>query len=146
MLFQSEVPSLGQHYVLVPLVYFTTAVPLPFGALGLSEEVSEQLFRLVGHPGSALVLDGGSDPDVRRRPDLRGILPGQQPTSPRIDRTVERGGALPLLLLKAVPWINCQLKQRRNALFPQRWATFTGNVPESGQETFLVLNVQNFMP
>jgi len=58
MLFQSEVPSLGQHYVLVPLVYFTTAVPLPFGALGLSEEVSEQLFRLVGHPGSALALMG----------------------------------------------------------------------------------------
>ncbi len=58
MLFQSEVPSLGQHYLLVPLVYFTTAVPLPFGALGLSEEVSEQLFRLVGHPGSALALMG----------------------------------------------------------------------------------------
>lgn len=58
MLFQSEVPSLGQHYLLVPLVYFTMAVPLPFGALGLSEEVSEQLFLLLGYPGSALALMG----------------------------------------------------------------------------------------
>ncbi len=32
MLFPAEVPSLGQHLFLGPLVFFTMAVPLPFGA------------------------------------------------------------------------------------------------------------------
>jgi len=58
MLFPTQVPSLQEHFLLVPLVFFTTAVPLPFGALGLSEEVSEQLFRLVAHPGGALAMMG----------------------------------------------------------------------------------------
>lgn len=52
------VPSLFDHFVIVPLVLFTTAVPLPFGALGLSEQVSEQLFDLVGHPGGAIAMMG----------------------------------------------------------------------------------------
>jgi hypothetical protein len=41
---------------MVPLVLFTTVVPLPFGALGLSEQVSESLFRMIGHPMGALVM------------------------------------------------------------------------------------------
>ncbi|MFO0960369.1 MAG: lysylphosphatidylglycerol synthase transmembrane domain-containing protein [Isosphaeraceae bacterium] len=52
------VPSLFDHFVIVPLVLFTTAVPLPFGALGLSEQVSEQLFDLVEHPGGAIAMMG----------------------------------------------------------------------------------------
>jgi hypothetical protein len=56
MLFPVQVPSLLAHFLLVPLVFFTTAAPLPFGALGLGEEVSEQLFRLVAHPGGALTM------------------------------------------------------------------------------------------
>lgn len=52
------VPSLFDHFVIVPLVLFTTAVPLPFGALGLSEQVSEQLFELVEHPGGAIAMMG----------------------------------------------------------------------------------------
>ena len=51
-------PSLGQHLLIAPLIFFTMAVPLPFGAIGLGEEVSEQLFMLVAHPGGALVLIG----------------------------------------------------------------------------------------
>jgi glycosyltransferase 2 family protein len=57
-MFSSRVPSLGQHFVMVPLTLFTTAAPLPFGALGLSEEVSGQLFRMVNHPGGALAMMG----------------------------------------------------------------------------------------
>jgi hypothetical protein len=47
---------LEDHFLSVPLVFFTTAVPLPFGALGLSEEAGLQLFGLVGHPGGALTM------------------------------------------------------------------------------------------
>jgi uncharacterized membrane protein YbhN (UPF0104 family) len=50
--------TLGQHFLMVPLLLFTTAVPLPFGALGLTEEVGEQLFKLVGHPSGALAMIG----------------------------------------------------------------------------------------
>lgn len=50
------VPTLGQHFVIVPLCLFTTAVPLPFGALGLSEQVTQQLFRLVNHPTGAVAM------------------------------------------------------------------------------------------
>lgn len=52
------VPSLWDHFVIVPLVLFTTAVPLPFGALGLTEQVSGQLFKLVEHPGGAVAMMG----------------------------------------------------------------------------------------
>ena len=34
------------------------AVPLPFGALGLSEGVADQLFKLVGHPSGCLAMMG----------------------------------------------------------------------------------------
>ena len=50
--------TLAQHYLMVPLILFSTVVPLPFGALGLSEGVSDQLLRLVGHPGGALAMMG----------------------------------------------------------------------------------------
>jgi glycosyltransferase 2 family protein len=51
-------PSFAQHLQMVPLVLFTTVVPLPFGALGLSEQVSDSLFRMLGHPMGALVMLG----------------------------------------------------------------------------------------
>ena len=53
------VPSLFDHFVIVPLVLFTTAVPLPFGALGLTEGVSGRLFDLVNHPGGAVAMRSG---------------------------------------------------------------------------------------
>jgi hypothetical protein len=31
---------------------------LPFGALGFSEEISDQLFQLVGHPSGAVAMMG----------------------------------------------------------------------------------------
>lgn len=57
-LFPAGLPSLREHYLIVPLVLFTTAVPLPFGALGVSEQVSDQLFLLVRHPGGAVAMMG----------------------------------------------------------------------------------------
>jgi uncharacterized protein (TIRG00374 family) len=57
-IFPTRLPSLAQHFLMVPLTLFTTAVPLPFGALGLTEEASEQMFRLVSHPGGALAMMG----------------------------------------------------------------------------------------
>jgi len=56
MLFPSMTTSLGDHYLMVPLTLFTMAVPLPFGALGLSEGVGDQLGKLVGHPSGALAM------------------------------------------------------------------------------------------
>ena len=55
-IFPAGLPGLAQHLVIVPLVLFTTALPLPFGALGLTEQVSDGLFRLAGHPGGAVAL------------------------------------------------------------------------------------------
>ena len=57
-LFPNMATTLGQHFLMVPLTLFTTAVPLPFGALGLSEQVSQELFKLVAHPGGALAMMG----------------------------------------------------------------------------------------
>ena len=57
-IFPVKLPGFGQHLLIVPLTLFTTAVPLPFGALGLSEQVSSQLFELVRHPGGALAMMG----------------------------------------------------------------------------------------
>jgi glycosyltransferase 2 family protein len=51
-----SLPTLAQHYVIVPLILFSTAVPLPFGALGLTEQVSDQLFQFVHHPQGALAM------------------------------------------------------------------------------------------
>ena len=50
--------TLAQHFLMVPLTLFTMAVPLPFGALGVSEGVGDQLFKLVGHPSGALAMMG----------------------------------------------------------------------------------------
>ena len=47
-------PTLAQHMQVVPLILFSTAVPLPFGALGLSEGVSDLLMRSVDHPSGAV--------------------------------------------------------------------------------------------
>ena len=59
MLFPTEMTTtLAQHYLMVPLTLFSTIVPLPFGALGLSEGVGDQLFKLVGHPSGALSMMG----------------------------------------------------------------------------------------
>lgn len=54
----ASVPSLAGHFVIVPLVLFTTAVPLPFGALGVSEQASSELFKLVAHPNGAVGMMG----------------------------------------------------------------------------------------
>ena len=58
MLFPTMTTTLVQHFLMVPLTLFSMAVPLPFGALGLSEEVGQQLFKLVGHPSGALAMMG----------------------------------------------------------------------------------------
>jgi uncharacterized protein (TIRG00374 family) len=58
MLFPKMITTLAEHYLVVPLTLFSTAVPLPFGALGLSEGVSDQLFRLVRHDGGLLAMMG----------------------------------------------------------------------------------------
>ncbi len=57
-LYPTSAPSVGRHYVIVPLALFTTAVPLPFGALGLTEQASERLFELFGFPGGAVAMMG----------------------------------------------------------------------------------------
>ena len=57
-LFPNGLPSAADHFVIVPPILFTTAVPLPFGALGLTEGVSNQLFRLVHHPDGAVAMLG----------------------------------------------------------------------------------------
>jgi uncharacterized protein (TIRG00374 family) len=51
-------PSVTQHLQMVPLVLFTTIFPLPFGALGLSEQVSDELFGMINHPSGALSMLG----------------------------------------------------------------------------------------
>ena len=61
--------TLAQHFLMVPLTLFSMAVPLPFGALGLSEEVGKQLFKLVGHPSGALAMMGFRRADVSRAAD-----------------------------------------------------------------------------
>ncbi|APW63886.1 lysylphosphatidylglycerol synthase transmembrane domain-containing protein [Paludisphaera borealis] len=58
MLFPEMITTLGEHFLMGPLTLFTMAVPLPFGALGLSEGVGDQLFGLVGHPSGALAMMG----------------------------------------------------------------------------------------
>jgi uncharacterized protein (TIRG00374 family) len=58
MLYPTMPTTLAQHFLLVPLTLFTMAVPLPFGALGLSESVADQLFKLVQHPSGFLAMMG----------------------------------------------------------------------------------------
>lgn len=57
-MFPAEAPSLAEHCVIVPLVLFSTAIPLPLAALGLSEGVSASLFRLAHFRGGAVAMMG----------------------------------------------------------------------------------------
>jgi len=57
-LFPTGVPGFGPHLLMVPLTLFTTAVPIPFGALGVTEQVGKQLFKMVNHPGGDLAMLG----------------------------------------------------------------------------------------
>jgi hypothetical protein len=50
--------TLTEHFLIVPLTFLTMAVPLPFGALGLSEEVGDLLLKPMGHPSGALAMVG----------------------------------------------------------------------------------------
>jgi uncharacterized protein (TIRG00374 family) len=56
MLFPEMTTTLAQHFLMAPLTLFTMAVPMPFGALGVSEEVADHLFSLVGHPSGGLAM------------------------------------------------------------------------------------------
>jgi uncharacterized protein (TIRG00374 family) len=58
MLFPAMTTTIAQHFLMVPLTLFTMAVPLPFGALGISEMVAVEIFNLVGHPGGDLAMMG----------------------------------------------------------------------------------------
>lgn len=58
MLYPAMPTTLAQHFLMAPLTLFTMAVPLPFGALGLSEGVADQLFAMVGHPSGFLAMLG----------------------------------------------------------------------------------------
>jgi glycosyltransferase 2 family protein len=58
MLYPDMPTTLAQHFLMVPLTLFTMAVPLPFGALGLTEEVGDQLLKVVAHPSGALAVIG----------------------------------------------------------------------------------------
>ncbi len=58
MLFPAMTTTLAQHFLMAPLTLFTMAVPLPFGALGLSEGVGDQIFKLVNHPSGGLAMMG----------------------------------------------------------------------------------------
>jgi uncharacterized protein (TIRG00374 family) len=58
MLFPAMPTTLAQHFLIAPLTLFTIAVPLPFGALGLTEGVADQLFKLANHPSGSLAMIG----------------------------------------------------------------------------------------
>ncbi len=58
MLYPAMTTTIAQHFLMAPLTLFTIAVPLPFGALGLSEEVADRLFGLVNHPSGSLAMMG----------------------------------------------------------------------------------------
>jgi uncharacterized membrane protein YbhN (UPF0104 family) len=51
-----KLPTLAQHYLMVPLALFTTAVPLPFGAIGLADGISGKLFELVDQHEGAIAM------------------------------------------------------------------------------------------
>lgn len=57
-LFPNFSVGLDKHLMIFPLVLFSTAVPLPFGALGLSEKLSDELFSFVGHPSGGVAMMG----------------------------------------------------------------------------------------
>jgi hypothetical protein len=58
MLFPSSEVGLQAYLLVVPLLFVTTSLPLPSGAIGVTEQVSQQLFALAGHPGGALTMMG----------------------------------------------------------------------------------------
>jgi hypothetical protein len=51
-----DAPGLVLHFLIVPLVLFSTAIPLPGGALGVSENVSDRLFRMAGSSGGLVAM------------------------------------------------------------------------------------------
>ncbi len=51
-----RIPSVLDHFLIVPLVLFSTAIPLPFAALGASEKISEELFKLADYSGGAVAM------------------------------------------------------------------------------------------
>ena len=52
----SNVPSYAEHLLIVPLVLFSTGIPLPFGAVGVTEQVSLALFRLTQYSGGGVAM------------------------------------------------------------------------------------------
>jgi hypothetical protein len=52
------IPTLAEHFLIVPLVLVSTALPLPFAALGLSEGLSAHLFGLASFRGGAVAMMG----------------------------------------------------------------------------------------
>jgi uncharacterized protein (TIRG00374 family) len=58
MLYPEMPTTMAQHFLMVPLTLFTLAVPIPFGALGVTELVGGQLLKLVGHPDGELAMMG----------------------------------------------------------------------------------------
>ena len=52
------VPPLADHFMIVPVILLATAIPLPFGALGATEQVSASLLRLGAYRGGALAMTG----------------------------------------------------------------------------------------
>lgn len=58
-LFGPEAPGFASHLVVVPLILLSTAIPIPFGALGVSEQVSQTLFSdVLGFSGGAIAMLG----------------------------------------------------------------------------------------
>lgn len=58
-LFASDAPTILQHYLVVPLILLSTAIPLPFGALGVTEQLSRKLFLdIVGFPSGDIAMLG----------------------------------------------------------------------------------------
>lgn len=53
-----SVPDLMGHLLVVPLVLFSTAIPLPFSGLGAAENVSSLLFRTIQYQGGAVAMLG----------------------------------------------------------------------------------------
>jgi uncharacterized membrane protein YbhN (UPF0104 family) len=51
-------PGAPGYLSLVPLVLFSTAIPLPFAGLGAAENVSAVLFRTLGYGGGAVAMIG----------------------------------------------------------------------------------------
>ena len=51
-------PTLLETFSIVPLILFSTAIPLPFSGLGASENVSALLFQTLGYSGGAVAMIG----------------------------------------------------------------------------------------